>query len=104
MLYNYCGDLFEKIRDEYVVDVSMIPYLKYYRETKGFKEAVLDFVFSICELNPTDKIGPIIHEFLKKFFFKNPSTDVVFTNISGMLFYLCFGKTTVPLNVKNKKS
>ena len=72
MLCNYRGDLFEKIRDEYVVGVSMIPYFKYYRETKGFNEAVLDFVFSICELNPTDKIGPIIHEFLKKWFFKKP--------------------------------
>ena len=63
MLCNYRGDLFEKILDEYVVGVSMIPYFKYHRETNGFNEAVLDFVFSICELNPTDQIGPIIHEF-----------------------------------------
>ena len=69
---NYRGDLFEKIRDENIVGVGMVPYFKYYRETPVFKEAVLDFVFSICELNPTDKVGSIIHEFLKSWFFKKP--------------------------------
>ena len=41
-----------------------------YTETKYFKEAILYLVFNMCELNPTNKVGNVIHEFLKTYFFK----------------------------------
>ena len=43
-----------------------------YRESKYFKETVLYLIFNICELNPTNKLGNIIHEFLKTPFFEKP--------------------------------
>ena len=36
-----------------------------YRESKHFKKAVMGLVTNICELNPTNKVGNVIHEFLK---------------------------------------
>ena len=41
-----------------------------YRVTKYFKEAILKLVFNMCELSPTNKVGNIIHEFLKTHFFE----------------------------------
>ena len=35
------------------------------RESKRFKKAVMGLVTNICELNPTNKVGNVIHEFLK---------------------------------------
>ena len=43
-----------------------------YRESKYFKEAVLYLIFNLCELNPTNMLGNIIHEFLKTSFFEKP--------------------------------
>ena len=74
-----------------------------YREQKYFKEKVLYFVFNIVELNPTDKVGSMIHEFLKTLFEK-PHYDVVFIDKSATKSFRSFAKTTGQLNVKNKKS
>ena len=41
-----------------------------YRETKYFKEAISKLVFNMCELNPTNKVGNLMHEFLKTNFFE----------------------------------
>ena len=41
-----------------------------YRESKHFRKAVMHLVINICELNPTNKVGNIIHEFLKTPFFE----------------------------------
>ena len=43
-----------------------------YGESKHFKKAVMDLVTNICELNPTNKVGNVIHEFLKKPVFGKP--------------------------------
>ena len=43
-----------------------------YRESKYFKEAILYLVFNIVELNPTDKVGSMVHELVKSFFFEKP--------------------------------
>ena len=43
-----------------------------YRESKHFKKAVMHLVINICELNPTNKVGNVIHEFLKKTVFEKP--------------------------------
>ena len=50
----------------------MIDIGRSYRESKYFKEAVLHLVYNMCELNPTNKIGNVIHEFLKTAFFEKP--------------------------------
>ena len=57
-----------------------------YREQKYFKEKVLYFVFNIVELNPRDKVGSMIHEFLKTLFFEKPDYDVVFIDKSLEIF------------------
>ena len=33
---------------------------------------MLFYIFNLCELNPTNKVGKIIHEFLKLSFFEEP--------------------------------
>ena len=43
-----------------------------YIETKYFKEAVQHLVFNICELNTTNKVGCVVHNFLKLPFFEEP--------------------------------
>ena len=43
-----------------------------YREQRHFVEAMLNFVFNIVELNPSDKVGGIIHQLLKSYFFEKP--------------------------------
>ena len=65
-------DLLEDIYREFSNNCLLIDIGRSYRESKYFKEAVLYFLFNICELNPTDKVGTMIHEFLKTPFFEKP--------------------------------
>ena len=65
-------DLFQKVYREFSCNCLWVDLGRDYRESKYFKEAVLCFVFNLWELNPTNKLGKIIHEFLKLPFFKEP--------------------------------
>ena len=69
---NHSEDLFQKVYREFSCNCLWVDLGRDYRESKYFKEAVLCLVFNFCELNPTNKLGKIIHEFLKLPFFKEP--------------------------------
>ena len=72
VLARYRADLLEDVYREFSNNCLWVNIDNSYRESKYFKETVIYFVFNICELNPMDKIGNIIHEFLKTPFFENP--------------------------------
>ena len=67
--YRY---LFEEVNREFYNNLLWYNVDGHYREQKHFKEKMLKFVFNIVELNPTDKVGSIIHSLLKSFFFEKP--------------------------------
>ena len=64
--------LFQNVYREFNNNCLWIDLGRDYRESKYFKEAVLYLVFNLCELNPTNMLGNIIHEFLKTSFSEKP--------------------------------
>ena len=70
VIARHRNDLFTEADREFNRNLSWIDIDGRYRETKYFKEAILYLVFNMCELNPTNKVGNVIHEFLKTYFFK----------------------------------
>ena len=70
MICRHCADLFNEAAREFSRNMLWIEVTGRYRETKYFKEAILYLVFNIVEVNPTNKVGNMIHKFLKTFFFK----------------------------------
>ena len=71
MICRHRADLFEDVYKEFN-NLLYIYIDGRYIETKYFKEAVLCLVFNICELNPTCKVGSMVHGFLKLSFFEKP--------------------------------
>ena len=69
---NHSKDLFQKVFREFECNCLEVGPGRDYRESKYFQEAVLYFIFNLCELNPTNRVGKIIHEFLKLSFFEEP--------------------------------
>ena len=67
---NHRKDLFDNAYRESKNNELWIQIDGYYWEQKHFQEAILYLVFNMCELNPTNKLGNIIHEFLKTFLFE----------------------------------
>ena len=72
MIYKHRSDLFNDVYKEFYNNLLYIYIDGRYIETKYFKEAVQRLVFNICELNPTNKVGCVVHEFLKLSFFEKP--------------------------------
>ena len=72
VIARHRADLFEDVYREFQNNLLWNYIDGSYRVSKYFKEKVLYFVFNVVELNPTDKAGNIIHEFLRMFFFENP--------------------------------
>lgn len=70
MICKHRGDLFLEAKREFSRNLLWVAATGRYYETKYFREAILTLVFNICELNPTNRVGNMIHEFLKTFFFK----------------------------------
>ena len=70
MICKHRSDLFKNVYKEFYNNLLYIYIDGRYIETKYFKEAVQRLVFNICELNPTNKVGCMIHEFLKLPFFE----------------------------------
>ena len=69
---NHRKDLFQKVFRGFEYNCQEVRRGRGYREFKYFQEAVLYFIFNLCELNPTNKVGEIIHKFLKLPFFEGP--------------------------------
>ena len=72
MICKHRSELFNDVYKEFCNNLLYIYIDGRYIETKYFKEAVQRLVFNICELNPTNKVGCMIHEFLKLSFFEKP--------------------------------
>ena len=72
MICKHRADLFQNVYREFSNNCLWVDIGSDYRESKYFKEAVQRLVFNICELNPTNKVGCMIHEFLKLSFFEKP--------------------------------
>ena len=70
MIYRHRNNLFTEADREFNRNLLWIDIDGRYRETEYFKEAILYLVFNMCELNPTNKVGNVIHEFLKTYLFK----------------------------------
>ena len=72
MICKHRADLFQNVYREFYNNLLYTHINGQYIETKYFKKAVQSLVFNICELNPTNKVGPMIHGFLKLTFFEKP--------------------------------
>ena len=72
VIARHRADLFKNVYREFSSNCLWVDLGRDYRESKYFKEAVLYLVFNLCELNSTNMLGNIIHEFLKTSFFKEP--------------------------------
>ena len=70
VITRYHADVFQNVYKEFSNNCLWVDLGRDYRESKYFKEAVLYLIFNLCELNPTNMLGNIIHEFLKTFFEK----------------------------------
>ena len=70
--YYFSKDIFRDVYKEFFNNLLHIYNKERYVESKYFKEAARSLVFNVCEVNPTNKVGRIIHEFLKLFFFEKP--------------------------------
>ena len=64
--------LFKNVYREFSNNCLWVDLGRDYRESKHFKAAVLYLIFNLCELNPKNMLGNIIHGFLKTSFFKKP--------------------------------
>ena len=69
---NHSKDLFQKVFREFECNCLEVRRGRDYRESTNFQEAVLYLIFNLCELNPTNRVGKISHEFLKLSFFEEP--------------------------------
>ena len=72
VISRHRADLFKNVYKEFSNNCLWVDLGRDYRESKYFKEAVLYLIFNLCELNPTNMLGNIIHEFLKTSFFEKP--------------------------------
>ena len=72
MIGEHHSGPFQDVYNEFNNNLFYIYIDGRYIETKYFKEAVQRLVFNICESNPTNKVGPMVHGFLKLPFFKEP--------------------------------
>ena len=48
--------LYQKVRMEFFNNCLWYQIDGHYREQKYFQEALLFYIFNLCELNPTDKV------------------------------------------------
>ena len=64
--------LYQKVRRELFKNCLWYQIDGHYREQKYFQEAILFYIFNLCELNPTDKVASMIHQILKSFIFGDP--------------------------------
>ena len=72
MICKHCADLMYEVLKEFYNNTLWNYIDGRYRESKHFKKAVMDLVTNICELNPMNKVGNVIPEFLKKPVFEKP--------------------------------
>ena len=72
MICRHRANLFRDVYREFSNNCLWVNIDNSYRESKYFKEAVLYLVFNMWELNPTNKVGNVIHKFLKTVFFEKP--------------------------------
>ena len=70
LICKHSRSLFNKAYKEFGRNFLWTQLTGHYRETKYFKEAILKLLFNMCELNPTNKVGNVMHEFLKTNFFE----------------------------------
>ena len=68
MYYVYNSNLLRQVlREQY--NNCLWRYVGYkYRESNAFIKVCSEFIHNICINNPTNKVGPIIHQFLKMTF------------------------------------
>ena len=64
--------LYKKVCMEFFNNCLWYQIDGHYREQKDFQEALLFYIFKLCELNPTDKVASMIHHILKSFIFEKP--------------------------------
>ena len=72
LVARHRADLFQNVYREFSNNCLWVDLGRGYRESIYFKEAVFYLIFSLCELNPTNKVGCVVHEFLKLPFFEKP--------------------------------
>ena len=63
IIANYSEDLFQNVFREFEYNCLEVGPGSDYRESTNFQEAVLYFIFYLCELSPTNKVEKIIHKF-----------------------------------------
>ena len=71
-MFKHNKILYEKLRREFFNNCLWYQVDGHYFEQKYFQEVLLSYIFSICELNPPNKVASIIHAILKSFLFKEP--------------------------------
>ena len=64
--------LYKKVCQEFFNNCLWYQVDGHYFEQIGFQEALLLYIFNICELNPTNKVASMVHVILKSFLFEKP--------------------------------
>ena len=100
---NHSKDLFQKVFREFEYNCLEVDIGRDYKESTNFQEAVLYFIFNLCELNPTNKVGEIIHKFLKLSFSEEPDQRRGIYN-PIISYSPSFGAIIKRSNVKSKKN
>ena len=101
---NHRKDLFQKVFREFEYNCLEVDIGRDYRESTNFQEAVLYFIFNLCELNPTNKVGKIIHKFLKLPFFEEPDQRRGIYNPIKYILLPVLRAIIKRSNVKSKKN
>ena len=71
-IFKHNRVLLQKIRREFFNNCLWYQVDGRYFQQKSFQEALLFYIFNICELNPTNNVATMIHQILKSFIFKEP--------------------------------
>ena len=71
-VFTHTGALYNKVIREFRCNCLWYQVTGRYFEQKAFQEALLFYIFSLCELNPTHKVAYIVHGITKSFLFKKP--------------------------------
>ena len=62
--------LYEKVCREFRNNCLWYQVTGRYFEQKAFQEALLFYIFNLCELNPTDKVAHVVSGITKSFLFR----------------------------------
>ena len=102
--FNHNEILYEKVIREFRCNCLWYQVTDRYFEQKAFQEALLFYIFNLCELNPTNKVPLIVNDITKSFLFKEPDQRLgVYKPIRYIILPVLFRDHRVVERKKQKK-